>query len=98
MNLVALTTRPEKIPPDYRAQATRVIAFHQHEPRDLDYLAEIMGEKAYQLPNLPRFKFIEWKEGDWNSSASSSPDTSSPPSQSHGQNEEELTNENPDNR
>ena len=52
VNLLALSTRPSHLPPDYRSQATKVVAFRQHEERDLDYLSGIIGRRAYDLPRL----------------------------------------------
>lgn len=63
INLVALSTRPAKLPIDYRAQATDVIAFRQHEPRDIDYLREIMGDKAEALPALGAHGCVVWRQG-----------------------------------
>lgn len=68
INLLALSTRPAHLPPDYRSQATRVIAFRQHEERDVDYLAGIVGREAAEaLPNLKIFPegysdHIEWTD------------------------------------
>lgn len=64
VNLLALSTRPAHLPPDYRSQATKVIAFRQHEERDLDYLAGIMGDRAKALPGLKGHDFIEWTDRD----------------------------------
>lgn len=68
VNLLALSTRPAHLPPDYRSQATRVIAFRQHEERDLDYLSGIIGrEKAETLPHLKIYPegysdHVEWTD------------------------------------
>lgn len=64
VNLLALSTRPAHLPPDYRSQATRVIAFRQHEERDLDYLSGIIGDRAEELPYLRGHSFIEWTDRD----------------------------------
>ncbi len=65
VNLLAISTRPAHLPPDYRSQVTRVVAFRQHEERDLDYLAGIMGDRAFTLPELTGHNLIDWsdKEG-----------------------------------
>lgn len=68
VNLLALSTRPAHLPPDYRSQATRVIAFRQHEARDLDYLAGIIGnDNAARLPDLTIYRegysdHLEWTD------------------------------------
>lgn len=64
VNMIATSTRASHLPPDYRSQATRVIAFRQSEPADIDYMEDIIGEKALRLPSLPRHEFIDWKESD----------------------------------
>lgn len=69
INLIAMTTRAANLPPDYRSQATRVIAFRQHEPRDIDYLRDIIGDKALDLPMLKKHNHVDWSESDaWSTS------------------------------
>lgn len=60
ISLVGISLYPAKLPAMLRRQATRVIAFRQIEPRDIDYLAEIIGPAADDLPNLKPFHFIDW--------------------------------------
>lgn len=77
MNILAISTRPSKLPIDYRAQATWIKAFRQHEPRDIDYLAEIMGERAEELPELGPHAFIEWRHGEADAPADKNVDKNS---------------------
>lgn len=60
ISIVAISTHPYGLPKELRRQATRIIAFHQDEPSDLDYLADRIGEAAYTLPQLPRFSYLDW--------------------------------------
>lgn len=60
VSLVGISLYPAKLPAMLRRQATRVIAFRQIEPRDVDYLAEIIGPSADGLPDLPQFQYIDW--------------------------------------
>ena len=60
ISIVGISLYPAKLPAMLRRQATRVIAFRQIEPRDIDYLAEIIGPAADELPDLPPFHFVDW--------------------------------------
>lgn len=60
VSLVGVSLYPAKLPAMLRRQATRLIAFRQIEPRDIDYLAEIIGPAADELPDLPQFSYIDW--------------------------------------
>lgn len=60
VSLIAVSFYPAKIPAMLRRQTTRLISFRQIEPRDLDYIAEIIGDLAYDLPNLEKFQYVEW--------------------------------------
>lgn len=62
INMIVISTRPALLPIDYRAQATRVIAFRQHEPADIDYLSNIIGDDALNLKGLQGHDYIEWRE------------------------------------
>lgn len=53
VSIVALSLTPKDLPTDLRRQATRIISFRQVMPADLDWLSEVMGEKAYELAALP---------------------------------------------
>ena len=60
VSIVAISTHPFGLPKELRRQATRIIAFHQEETSDLDYLANRIGEAAYTLPKLPKFSYLDW--------------------------------------
>lgn len=60
LSLIAISTRAAKLPTDYKAQVTRIIAFRQHLPNDIDYLEDIIGEDAYELQNLKPFAYLDW--------------------------------------
>lgn len=49
---ISITRRPQNLHPDCLSQAQHIIAFHQHFPRDVEYLAKWIGEKAYRLSPL----------------------------------------------
>jgi hypothetical protein len=60
----ACARRPYRLPRDLSANAGRIVAFRMTEPRDLRYLAEVMGEGAAgQLPGLGEYQAMDWREG-----------------------------------
>lgn len=63
-SLAAISLYPAKLPAMLRRQATRVISFRQIEPRDVDYLGEIIGAGAELLPDLKPFHYVDWKIGE----------------------------------
>lgn len=61
VSITALSRNPFAIPVSLRREANRIIAFRQQEPRDLDWLSDVIGrEAAAQLPKLGPHEFIEW--------------------------------------
>lgn len=64
VRLFACARRPYRLPRDLSANANRIVAFRTTEPRDLKYLAEIMGQDAArQLPGLEGRAALDWTEG-----------------------------------
>lgn len=63
VSLLAISLYPYKLPSDLRRQATRLISFRQHEPRDIDYLYDVIGEDVSRLPELPQYHYLDWKAG-----------------------------------
>ncbi len=63
VSILAVSLYPFKLPADLRRQATRVICYRMHEPRDLDYLSDILGEEVAKLPELEPFHFLDWRAG-----------------------------------
>lgn len=53
-----------QLPVTARDQASRIVAFRQTNPRDVEALAEVMGPTAQRLPSLPRQRPVMWHEGD----------------------------------
>lgn len=66
IHVLAIALHPYKLPKDLRRQATRIITFRQIEPSDVDALAEVVGPKALELPQLPGppgeppFPYLDW--------------------------------------
>jgi hypothetical protein len=68
VSMVGLTIQPFGIPKDWRRILKELISFRQVEPSDIEYTAALIGEKAYDLPNLPGpggqakppYPFIRW--------------------------------------
>ena len=63
INFWCATRRPKEIPPLIRAQATRVVSFVQHEAADIEWCRQVMGDDAFTLPNLGRYKALDWQDG-----------------------------------
>ena len=63
ISIIALGLYPALLPSMLRRQATRIFAFRQHEPADIDWLAAVMGESAKQLPQLGDHEYLEWTPG-----------------------------------
>lgn len=66
VNIEALATHPFNLPVDLRRQCTSLVAFRQIEPRDIKWIADLVGGLAYELPRLPGppetppFPYLEW--------------------------------------
>ncbi len=63
VSILAVSLYPFKLPADLRRQATRIICYRMHEPRDLDYLDDIIGEDVAKLPDLQPFHYLDWRAG-----------------------------------
>ncbi len=62
-SLVAVSLYPALMPKMLRSQASRIIAFRQHEPADIDWLRRVMGDDAHRLSNLGDHEFFDWTPG-----------------------------------
>lgn len=62
-SLIAVSLYPYLMPKMLRSQATRIIAFRQHEPADIDWLRRVMGDDAHRLSNLGDHEFFDWTPG-----------------------------------
>lgn len=60
VSIIGISLYPAKIPASLRSQASRVICFRQHEPKDVKYFYDVIGEAADQLPTLGQFEFLDW--------------------------------------
>jgi len=58
------TRRAHLIHPLIRSQANEIHIFHQWEPRDIEWLKECIGNRAYEVPNLPKYCSIIWRDTD----------------------------------
>lgn len=63
VSILGISLYPFKLPADLRRQATRIICYRMHEPRDLDYLEDIIGEDVSRLPGLEPFHYLDWQAG-----------------------------------
>lgn len=57
IDIYSTTQRPADVPPVLRAQITKFISFRQHEPRDIKWIRQIIGQEAETLSALEQFKW-----------------------------------------
>ena len=66
ISICALSLHPFMLPIDLRRQATSIVSYRQTEPADIKWIADHVGDIAYELPNLagppgvPPFPYLEW--------------------------------------
>lgn len=73
LSLEFLGVNPYLCPIDVRRQSTEIISFRQTEPADISWLAQRVGDIAYELPNLPGpgldssmrppYPYLHWRAG-----------------------------------
>jgi len=56
IGLVVIARRPAAIPREITSQATYIVSFRQHEPRDIKYLSEFMP--AEKLPEIGQYQYL----------------------------------------
>jgi Predicted ATPase len=54
--------RASNVHPLIRALATDIVTFQQSEPRDIEWLSEVIGEQSFDVPNLQQYKFLHWND------------------------------------
>jgi len=60
ISFIGISRRHTEIPKDITSQASNIITFRQHEPRDLKYLVEITGINPDEISGLPDYEFINY--------------------------------------
>lgn len=60
LSLFVTAQRASTIPVSLRAMATQIISFQQTEPRDIEWLQDVMGSEAEKVRTLPRYKPLVW--------------------------------------
>jgi hypothetical protein len=63
ISIVAVSRYPFALPSMLRREATRIIAFHHHEPSDMAWFYEVMGPDSAKLSELKEHEFIDWRPG-----------------------------------
>ena len=64
IELIGVTPAPFGINRDLTRQAKRICVFNTNEPKDIDYLAALMGSQVKSIvPALGEFEFMEWRDG-----------------------------------
>jgi hypothetical protein len=60
LQLILATRRPHEIPPIIRSQVSQLITFRHIEPRDLQYLREIIDIPEEEFSKLHKFHYVRW--------------------------------------
>ena len=55
LSQIYIARRPTELHRDITAQSDIIVTFRQHEPRDMKYLSQFMGDRAYQANRLPKY-------------------------------------------
>ena len=63
LDLYWTSRRPAMVPRLLTSNADRLCVFRQAEPADLVYLKKRIGQAADQLPGLPDFHALDWRDG-----------------------------------
>ena len=63
IELIGVTPAPFGINRDLTRQAKRICVFNTNEPKDLDYLAALLGSDVKQIvPALGQWEFLQWQD------------------------------------
>lgn len=69
-SLLFISLSPRAIPTEVRRQATQIVSFSQVFPDDIDWLAEVVGDSAFELstisgpPQKPPHPYLHWTKRD----------------------------------
>lgn len=58
VHLLAITQRCANVPKLLTSQMDMLICYKQTEPRDLQYLSQVVGERAFDLPELDEYEYM----------------------------------------
>jgi hypothetical protein len=66
ITLIGITQRPYGIHRLLTSQAKEICVFSTNEPRDLDYLRDLLGGNEIEnlIKGLNQFEFVRWREGE----------------------------------
>ena len=64
ITLIGVTPAPFGINRDLTRQAKEVYIFNTNEPRDIQYLKDLLGNEIEQkISELKQFEFVKWTDG-----------------------------------
>lgn len=64
ITLIGVTQRPYGIHRLLTSQAKQIYVFNTNEPRDRDYLRELLGQEIdAKLDGLQQYQYVEWSDG-----------------------------------
>lgn len=70
ISILCVSLHPRSISTELRRQATKIISFRQIFPDDIQWLAEVVGDEAYRLaelpgpPEKPPHPYLLWTQSD----------------------------------
>lgn len=64
IKLIGVTPAPFGINRDLTRQAKEIYIFNTNEPRDIQYLSQLLGsEIAEKIPQLGQYSYLKWSDG-----------------------------------
>lgn len=60
LQLMVATRRPHEIPPIIRSQTSCLVTFRHIEPRDIEFLKQIIDIPEERISGLKKFHYIQW--------------------------------------
>jgi hypothetical protein len=64
VRVAATSRRPQRVPRDLTAAATRICAGKTTGARDLSYLSEYFNGRTEELKSLGKYEFLDWTDAD----------------------------------
>lgn len=63
IEFIGVTQRPYTMPAILRSQCKELYTFRQFEQRDIEWLRQILGDRADEVKTLPQFEYVSFIDG-----------------------------------